>query len=314
MIDTSLQSIFSSIVIGSLYALVAFGLTLTLGSVRIYNWAYAEYLTIAAYVASILSSRFSLNIVLCFIVATGIASLVSVIVDEGIFKPLEKRGSTKIQIMLAAIAVGLLIRYIIYIIASVNNIIIIKAQYTSIPIINYGSLVITDIDLGIILSTMILMLSFYLILSRTLIGKQIRAMWDNIELAKLSGIKIYYVRRFIWLLVGIPAGIAGTFWSTYSTVTPTSGWNLLLPAFAATIVGGITSIPGAIIGGYILGFGENYIMFLLHNSFQISYAYKPLMTLFIMFIALSIRTGLIPINVKKILSISFKFKKIKEKW
>jgi branched-subunit amino acid ABC-type transport system permease component len=173
--------------------------------------------------------------------------------------------------------------------------------------INYGALVITDIDLSIISVTIASMLLFHLLLSRTLLGKQIRAMWDNIELARLSGIKVYRVRRYVWMLVGIPAGITGTFWASYSTITPTSGWILLLPAFAATIVGGITSIPGAIVGGYLLGFGENFIMFLAYKFFKISFAYKPLISLSIMFIALLIRAGFIPTKIKTSIMI-FKFR------
>jgi len=307
MIDEALQAIVSSIVIGSLYALIAYGLTLTLGSVRIYNWAYAEYVTIAAYVTAVLSSRFSLNIILCFPIAIVASATVSIIIDEIVFKPLNRRGSTGIQIMLASIAAGFLIRYLIYIFASLNNIIIIKAQYVSKSMINYGALVITDIDLSIISVTIASMLLFHLLLSRTLLGKQIRAMWDNIELARLSGIKVYRVRRYVWMLVGIPAGITGTFWASYSTITPTSGWILLLPAFAATIVGGITSIPGAIVGGYLLGFGENFIMFLAYKFFKISFAYKPLISLSIMFIALLIRAGFIPTKIKTSIMI-FKFR------
>jgi branched-subunit amino acid ABC-type transport system permease component len=299
MIDEVLQAITSSVVIGSLYALIAYGLTLTLGSVRIYNWAYAEYVTIAAYMTAVLSSRYSLNIFLCFPIAILTSAIISIIIDEIIFKPLDKRGATGIQIMLASIAAGFLIRYLIYIFASLNNIIIIKARYVSEPMINYGTFVITDLDLSIISVTIASMMFFHLLLSRTLLGKQIRAMWDNIELARLSGIKVYHIRRYVWMLVGIPAGITGTFWASYSTITPTSGWILLLPAFAATIVGGITSIPGAIIGGYLLGFGENFVMFLVHEFFRISFAYKPLISLSIMFIALLIRAGFIPIKTLK---------------
>jgi branched-chain amino acid transport system permease protein/neutral amino acid transport system permease protein len=293
------MAIGSSIVIGSLYALIGYGLTLTLGSIRIYNWAYAEYVTVAAYVTAVLSSRYLLNIILCFPVAIISSIIVSIAVDEIIYKPLEKRGSTGIQIMLASIATGFLLRYIIYIFASLNNIVIIKARYAPEPIINYKMLVITDLDLSIIFTTITLLILFYLLLSKTLFGKQFRALWDNAELARLSGIRIYRLRRYIWILVSIPAGITGAFWALYSTVTPTSGWGLLLPAFAATIVGGITSIPGTIAGGYLLGFGENFIMYLINRFFGISLAYKPLISLSIMFIALLIRAGFIPIKTMK---------------
>jgi len=293
MIDL-LQAVISSIVIGSLYALMAYGLTLTLGSIRIYNWAYAEYVTISAYVTALSSSRYSVDILLCFPVAIFSAVAVSLIVDELVYKPLTRKGSTIIQVMLASIATGLLIRYLVYIFASVNNVVVIKAGYTSKAVAKINELIITDLDIFIVGLTIFMMLVFHFIISKTFIGKQIRAMWDNFELARLSGIKVDRVRRFVCILVGMPAGIIGSLWSIYSTITPTSGWLLLLPAFAAVIVGGLVSIPGAIIGGYLLGFGENFFMYIAYKFAGVSLAYKPLITLSIMLLALFIRADIIP--------------------
>jgi len=289
-----LQAVISSIVTGSLYALMAYGLTITLGSIRIYNWAYAEYVTISAYVTAVLSSRYFINVLLCFPISLASAILVSILVDELVYKPLTKRGATIIQLMLAGIAAGLLVRYIVYIFASINNVVIIKAAYASRTILVYDTLVITDLDVVAILVTLLMMVTFHFILLKTLLGKQIRAMWDNFELARLSGVKVYMVRRFVCVLVGIPAGIIGSLWSIYSTVTPTTGWGLLLPAFAAVIVGGLVSIPGAIVGGYLLGIGENLLMLIAYRVFNISLAYKPLIMLLIMLIALFIRAEVIP--------------------
>lgn len=295
------QAIISSVVIGSLYALMAYGLTITLGSIRIYNWAYAEYVTISAYVTSVLSSKYSINILLCFPVAIVSSILISLIVDELVYKPLTRRGSTIIQIMLASIATGLLIRYLIYILASINNIVIIKSAYTSRVMAKIDDLTITDLDVLIIGIALFMMIIFQFIISKTLLGKQIRAMWDNLELARLSGIKVGKVRKFVCILIGIPAGVIGSLWSIYSTITPTSGWSLLLPAFAAVIVGGLVSISGAVIGGYLLGFGENLFMFLAYGLFGVSLAYKPLIALSIMLLALFVRAEIIP--AKRLISI-----------
>ncbi|MEM3140289.1 MAG: branched-chain amino acid ABC transporter permease [Nitrososphaerota archaeon] len=283
-------------VTGSLYALMAYGLTVTLSSIRIYNWAYAEYVTISAYITAVLSTRYLVNIWLCFPIAITSAVVMSILVDELVYKPLSARGSTIIQIMLASIATGLLIRYFIYIFASINNVVIIKAAYASRTIFTYNTLVITDLDVVAILVTLSMMIIFHFILSKTLLGKQIRAMWDNFELARLSGVKVFRVRRFVCILVGIPAGIIGSLWSIYSTVTPTTGWILLLPAFAAVIVGGLVSIPGAVVGGYLLGLGENLIMAIAYRLFNISLAYKPLLMLLIMLLALFVRAEIIPIR------------------
>jgi len=277
-------------VIGSFYALLGFGLTLTIGSLRIYNWAYGDYVTVAAYVAAILTSRLGSNILVAVVSAVLSAIAVSVIADEFIYKPLTLRGATNIQMMIATIAAGLVIRYLVYIVASVNNLIIIKSKFVSTPVLTYGSATLTDLDLMIIMSSVAVMYFLHLLLMKTYLGKQVRAMWDNMELARIVGIRIFSIRRLIWVLVGIPAGLAGALWSSYSTITPDAGWMLLLPAFAATIVGGVTSILGTILGGYLLGASENLVMYILNKAFNISLAYKPLIALSVMLIALIIRS------------------------
>lgn len=290
MLDEIIEALISSIVAGSFYALLGFGLTITIGSLRIYNWAYGDYVTIAAYVVAVLTSRLSTNIVIAIVFAILSAIAVSLIVDEFIYKLLTLRGATNIQMMIATIATGLLIRYLIYIVASVNNLIIIKSRFVSTTILTYGSATLTDLDLVIIVLSVALMLFLHLLLIKTYLGKQIRAMWDNMELARIVGIRIFSIRRIVWILVGIPAGLAGALWSSYSTITPDAGWMLLLPAFAATIVGGVTSILGTILGGYLLGTSENLAMYVFNKAFSTSLAYKPLIALSVMLIALVIRS------------------------
>ncbi len=138
--------------------------------------------------------------------------------------------------------------------------------------------------------------------TRTRIGKGMRAMASNFDLARVSGIPTARVRRITWLLAGGLAGVAGTFWSVYAPTDPEVGWRALLWTFAASILGGFVSVSGTIAGGYIVGGSESFGITILNSEFGISASYKPMIALVLIVAVFLIRpTGFAGLTVRDVL-------------
>jgi branched-subunit amino acid ABC-type transport system permease component len=287
------SSFMNSALVGSLYALIGLGLTLSIRATRIYNWAYGEFVTIGAYVAAVLTTHQGLGLLASLGCAILAPAGVAILVDESVFKPLSKRGSGSIQIMLASIAVDIMIRYGIYIYAAIASLLMIEASFPVWTISSFLGLQLTSLHLWIIPSTLAIVIGLQALLSKTMLGKQFRAMSDNPELAGVTGIDVTTLRRVGWLMVGAMAGLAGAFWSMYLVLTPEIGSTLMLDAFAAAIVGGRT-FYGTVIAGYIIGLAENVGAYLLNQIFGVPTQYKLLIMFSIMIIVLIVRpSGLI---------------------
>jgi neutral amino acid transport system permease protein len=288
LIDQVLDTVLNGLLVGSLYSLMALGLALIISSVKIYNWAHAELVTVGAYVTALLVNFSGVSIFVSLGLAFFGSAMLAVGMDESLFKPLEKRGSTGIQIMVATIAVGLIIRYTVYIYATAQGLLTLRANIPVSNLWTFGAVSVSTLDVSIIPMTVVAIVLLYLLLKKTIVGKQIRAMADNPDLARVSGIRVKRTRRLVWIIAGGTAGVAGALWSVYSLVNPEIGWILLLDAFAAYIIGG-PSIYGSAAAGFVLGLAENTGSYLLNQIFGVPTQYKLLITFSLVVVVLLFR-------------------------
>jgi len=288
LIEEVLNTVLNGLLVGSFYSLMALGLALIISAVRIYNWAHAELVTVGAYVAALLVNFSGANIFLSLGLAFLGSATLALGMDEFLFKPLEKRGSTAIQIMVATIAIGLIIRYTVYIYATAESLLTLKANVPVSNLWSFGAVSVSTMDISIVPGVVGAIGLLYVLLRKTIVGKQIRAMADNPDLARVSGIKVKRIRRVVWIIAGGTAGVAGALWSIYSLVNPEIGWILLLDAFAAYIIGG-PSIYGSAAAGYVLGLAENTGSYLLNQFFGVPTQYKLLITFSIVVVVLLFR-------------------------
>jgi len=150
--------------------------------------------------------------------------------------------------------------------------------------------------------TVFLVFLLQLLLVKTKLGKAMRAVANNPQLAAISGIDINKITMFTWFISGGLTGLAGALWANYVWATPTIGQRTLLSIFAASIIGGLTSFSGTIIGGYILSFAENLLLSFLNQWFNISLSYKPMISFIIVVIVLLVNPkGIASINFRKII-------------
>ncbi len=301
-IDLTLP-LLNSLALGSLYTLMALGLTITFSVTRIPNFAHAELVTVGGYVTAVLVNFMALPPHIALLAAFTASAILALSMDELVFKPLYKRGSRPLFLLVASIGVGLIVRYILFSLADATGNITIQTNVSVNPIMRFGRAYITTFHAIVIPATIAIVIALHILFHYTLMGKALRAISDNEDLARVSGIRIYRLRRVAWLIAGGVAGLAGGLWSISLIIDPNFGWDTLLRIFASSILGGLTSFWGTIIGGYIVGFAENIGIALLNTWFGINTAYRPLISFAIIVAVFLIRPrGFAGIDVRNIVS------------
>ena len=304
MVDFLARPALDTILLGSLYTMMALGLTLTYKVTKIPNFAHAEYVTIGAYATVVMVNRFGfvgvagvLAVVVSFLAAAGVA----LGVDELVFKPLFRRGASPLHILVASIGAGLVLRYIVFIGADLGNLLSEKANLSAKTVWVIGNGSVSTLHLTIVPTVAGIVIVLHVLFVGTRIGKGMRAMASNFDLARVSGINTTFIRRLTWILAGGLAGVAGAFWAIHNPVTPELGWRALLWIFAASILAGLTSFYGTIAGGYIVAAAENFGISLLNRAYGVDVGYKPMIALAIIVAVFLIRpTGFAGLTVRDV--------------
>jgi branched-subunit amino acid ABC-type transport system permease component len=282
---------FDALLLGSLYTMMALGLTLTYKITKIANFAHAEYVTIGAYVTVVAvgATRGSPLVFVAFPLSFAVSAVVALVVDEIVFKPLFRRDASSLHLLVASIGVGLVLRYIVTIYADLSDLLTAKADLSAGVIVFVAGAALTTLHVTIVPTVAAIVVALHLLFTRTRIGKGMRAMASNYDLARVSGINTGAIRRLTWILAGGLAGLAGGFWAVYNPIFTETGWRALLFIFAASILGGLTSFYGTIAGGYVVATAENFGISLLNRAFGVDVGYQPLIALAIIIAVLLIR-------------------------
>lgn len=246
------QVLFNSAITGSLYLIGAVGLTLTYGLSNFPNFAHAEFITLGAFIGYVVAEQLGLGFPMALLVAFLVSGLVGLLCYRGIFQPLAKRGASIIHLMVASIALGFILRH------SIGAAWTWKPLYfTGWSAFDLGPLRITGLWLWLIFAALTLSLAMHFLLMYTRIGKAIRASSSNPELALASGINVDRVIWITWFIGAGLAAVAGIFRAADTQIWPMTGWDIILPVFAVTILGGIGNFYGAIAAAFIIALAEN---------------------------------------------------------
>jgi branched-subunit amino acid ABC-type transport system permease component len=240
------------IVLGCIYALGAVGLSLIYGVLRFGHFAHGDMMTFGAYVtlsAVWLTGWPPLATLPLALVATA---ALAIIVDRLFYRPF--RDSPTIVVVIASFGVALMLRSLVEIFWGAND----QAYESGIrrPILFFDTLLVAPRHLAIVATAIVLVVVLHLFLTRTRLGKAMRAVSDQPTLARVCGIGLGTVSFWTWIFGAGLAAAAGVFLAIDTQLTPNMGWNLLLPLFAAAILGGIGKPYGAIAGGLVIGLAE----------------------------------------------------------
>ena len=241
------------IVLGSIYALGAIGVSLVFGILRFANFAHGELMLIGAYVTYSLIQFTGLHPLVVLPIAMLFTSLVALGIDHSFYKPF--RASKSTIVIVASFGIALMARSAVQIIWGVDQFSYSPGRI-QMPMVFFDTLRISPKHIWIVSFTLVLMAITHVILSYTRAGKAMRAMSDSAELARLTGINTENVVKTTWVLGASLATAAGVFLGWDSHLHSMMGFYMLLPMFAAAILGGIWQPYGAMVGGLIVGLAE----------------------------------------------------------
>jgi branched-subunit amino acid ABC-type transport system permease component len=291
------QVLINSIVRASELALLSLGLTIVYDILRFANFAHTEYAVIGVYLALFLNVNLGLPILPAAIISSLITGLFSILIDKAVFKKL--RSHSGIIVMVTSLGLAIAFRNTIRAIWGAT------AQNYSVPLqkpIVTEYFRITPLQIWIILIGLSAMVFFHLLLHHTKLGKTMRATSDNPELSEASGIDIEKIITYVWFIGIAFAALGGILIGMETYILPYMGFAIIIPVFCATIMGGIGNPYGAMLGALVLGFAENfglYInfgrilnlggMFNFNKDLFIPTGYKPAISFVILIVVLLIR-------------------------
>jgi len=265
--------------IGSVYALGAVGISMIFGILRFAHFAHGDLMTIGGY--GVLTAVWFIPIHPLLLLPFGIAlAIVSALaVDQFFYKPLRKLPT--IYTVIASFGVALIFRSLAQLFWSSGN-----QVFTSgvrMPVVLFDTFRISELHMQVIILTLIIAIALHFFLTRSKLGRAMRAVSDEPELAAVAGLDTERVIRWTWVIGASMAATAGVFAGMDTSMHPNLGWNLLLAMFAAAVLGGIGKPMGAIAGGLIIGIAEETATFTWFSDEPfISPSYKSAVAFFIM--------------------------------
>jgi branched-chain amino acid transport system permease protein len=254
-ISLLLQGGMNGIMLGLNYALIALGLSLIFGIMGIVNFAHGEMYMLGGYVAYYLVGRFGLNFFVTIVAAVIMVGLLGVFLEKVLFRPLTTRPKEALTSLIAAVGLAWVLQML--------AVICFGDLDRNVPsafkgIIRMGGVVITKERLAAIIIgiTLIVLLNLFLLRTRT--GRAIRAVAQDKEAAALQGVQVGRVSSLSFGVGCALAAAAGALMAPIFSINPFLGGEVILKAFLVVILGGMGSIPGAMLGGLVLGFTESF--------------------------------------------------------
>jgi len=260
-----LQQLINGLALGSVYALLALGYTMVYGIIQLINFAHGEIYMIGAFAGFYSASTLKLPLIPTLLVAMAVSALAGIIIEKVAYKPL--RNSPRIALLITAIGVSLFLQNAMRLLVGSN-----PKPFPD--LINAGSINIGSIQIEVktilmfgVSALLVFLLQF--IVYKTKVGKAMRASSQDMEAASLMGINVDNTISLTFAIGSALAGIAGVLVAiSYPSITPYMGAMPGLKAFVAAVLGGIGSIPGALVGGIAIGLLETFSKAYISTNFS----------------------------------------------
>jgi branched-chain amino acid transport system permease protein len=251
-----IQQLVNGISLGSIYALIALGYTMVYGIIQLINFAHGDIMMVGAYIGWFATSVLHLPFIPALLLSMGISALLGVVIERVAYKPL--RNTTRIAALITAIGVSLFLEY--------GGMLIVGPQTRTFPAVlpetvyNLGGITFKYGDVVMVVTSIVLMVLLQVIVKYTKVGKAMRAVSHDKDAALLMGINVNNTISFTFAIGSALAAAAGVLLGVYfNMIDPLMGIIPGLKAFVAAVLGGIGIIPGAMVGGLVLGLTESLV-------------------------------------------------------
>ena len=272
------QELVNGLTTGALYALVALGFSMVYGVLKLLNFAHGDLYMVGAYIgffviqwfggAQHLTIAVPLLLVIMFVLAAGLVGGLGVAIERFAYRPL--RDAPRIAPLITAIGVSFFLESSALLLFGAQYRVYNTAEFISLSSgIQIGSVTIDSVQILVLVLGVLLMAGLQLLVNRTRLGRQMRAVAADREAAEMLGINVNFVITATFFLGSALAGVAGIMGGLlFNQVTSTIGFIAGLKAFTAAVVGGIGSIPGAMLGGLFIGVAESFVTGYISSTYS----------------------------------------------
>ena len=274
-----LSYLISGISLGSVYAIIALGYTMVYGIAKMLNFAHGDVIMIGAYIAFCATQYWGMSPLLGVLIAMIVCTVLGMVIERLAYKPL--RQATSLAVLITAIGMSYLLQNLAYYVTGG-----VPKQYPELPWITDTITILgastKRVTVITPILTLVLVVALVILIKRTKVGMAMRAASKDFETAQLMGIKINSVISFTFIIGSALAAVASfLFFSNYTTIAPSSGAMPGLKAFVAAVFGGIGSIPGAVIGAFIIGICENLLKGMKLTAFSDAFTFALLIIILV---------------------------------
>ena len=270
MLENILQQIINGISLGSIYALIALGYTMVYGILRLINFAHGDIYMLGAFIGFFALGSWNMPFAIGLIVAMLLTAIIGILVEKLAYKPL--RNAPRISLLITAIGVSFLLENIMVLLVGATP----RAFPQKIPTEVYliGDIIVTNKQIIILSVSIFLMLFLQFVVNKTKIGRAMRAVSQDKEMAQMLGVNIDNVISFTFALGSALAAAGGVLVGMYfNKIEPYMGVMPGLKAFVAAVLGGIGIIPGAMLGGFIMGIAEVLVSAFISSTIRDAVAF-----------------------------------------
>jgi branched-chain amino acid transport system permease protein len=272
------QELVNGLTTGALYSLVALGFSMVYGVLKLLNFAHGDLYMVGAYIgffviqwfggAQHLTIAVPLLLVIMFVLAAGLVGGLGVAIERFAYRPL--RDAPRIAPLITAIGVSFFLESSALLLFGAQYRVYNTADFISLSSgIQIGSVTIDSVQILVLVLGVVLMTGLQLLVNRTRLGRQMRAVAADREAAEMLGINVNFVITATFFLGSALAGVAGIMGGLlFNQVTSTIGFIAGLKAFTAAVVGGIGSIPGAMLGGLVIGLAESFVTGYISSTYS----------------------------------------------
>lgn len=253
---TFITQVLNGLQLGSIYALVALGYTMVYGIILLLNFAHGDIIMVGAYISWLVMSKLGLNPAIAVVLSIVGCMLLGVLIDKVAYAPL--RDAPRLSILITAIGVSYFLENGSQLLFGADAKVV--PPYTSVSNIQVGDLTLSFSAIVTVVVTAVATVVLTFLVQKTKLGKAMRAVSEDMGAARLMGINVNTTISFTFAVGSALAGIGAVLYCmAYTQASPTMGIMLGTKAFVAAVLGGIGSIPGAVIGGLLVGFAEVFV-------------------------------------------------------